>query len=149
GAEDVVLDLALVGVEELAPNAGDGERMDLAQEDAASVELMAAQLGHQPAARSLVEPPVAQLGEALVQVVIAPLLLRLLHLVGQEGLERLPILFDFLLRLGIVRDELPPAVLVGAWDDVALVVEQRDGVVAVPKGADVTDLAKDAGGHHL
>ena len=37
-------------VEVLAADAGDGQRVDLAEEDAAGVELVAAQLGHQAAA---------------------------------------------------------------------------------------------------
>ncbi len=66
--EDVVVDLAAVGVEERAADAGDRQRVLLAQEDRAGVELVAAQLGHQAGAGAVVEPPVDQLVEAVVAV---------------------------------------------------------------------------------
>src|SRR5262245_5385514 len=139
-AKDVVLDLAFVVVEVLPTDPGHGNRPLLAEEDAARVELMTAQLRHQPAARSLVEPPAAQLLHALVA----------------QALELPRVLQRFAVLLGDAR---PPAILDPIRDQVAVLVADFQllavlvglglGVVAVPQGTDVADIAEHAGGHHL
>src|SRR5207237_4356370 len=71
GGEDVVGAAAVVpalAVEVLAADAGDGQRMDLAEENAARIELMAAQFRHQAAAGLVVEAPAHQLLDAVVAV---------------------------------------------------------------------------------
>ena len=59
--EDVVVDLAAVGVEEGPADPGDGQGVLLAQEDRAGVELVAAEFGHQSGAGPVVEAPADQL----------------------------------------------------------------------------------------
>src|SRR5262249_47674946 len=86
GAEDVVLDLAVVGVEVFPPDRGDGEGADLAEKDAASVELVAAQLGHQAAAGALVETPADQLLHVpVVELPTSDALLQRLPVFGLDG----------------------------------------------------------------
>ena len=66
--EDVVVDLAAVGVEESAADAGDRQRVLLAQEDRTGIELVAPQFGHQAGSGAVVKPPVDQLVQAVVAV---------------------------------------------------------------------------------
>src|SRR5439155_21599906 len=66
GDEDVFVNLAVVAVEPLAAHPGDRQRMNFAEEDTARIELVAAELGHQPAARAVIEAPADQLFHALV-----------------------------------------------------------------------------------
>src|SRR5438105_1933717 len=66
--KDMVVDLTVVAVEHLAADTGDRQRMDLAQEYAAGIELMTAQLGHEAAASAIVETPADQFLHALVAV---------------------------------------------------------------------------------
>src|SRR5262249_11528013 len=68
-AVNVVLDLARHAtflVEVCAADGRPGERPFLAEEDAAGVELVAAELGHEAAAGAVVEPPADQFLDALV-----------------------------------------------------------------------------------
>ena len=80
----MVVDLAAVGVEERAADAGDRQRMLLAQEDRAGVELVAAQLGHQAGAGAVIEPPVDQLVQAVVAVFLV------VDVLVQLGVDSLP-----------------------------------------------------------
>ncbi len=93
---------------------------------------MAAQLGHQAAAGAVVEPPAHQLLHAL-EAVLADVRLQLLAVL--LGDRRVP--------------PVPQQVVPVHLDRLAVGVELRPGVVAVPQGADVADVAQLAGPEQL
>ncbi len=126
GDEDAVIDLAVVMIKELAAQSRDGQRMNLAQEDAAGVKLMAAQLGHQAAAGSLVKAPADQLFQVLVAELPDS---------ASQGIAVLP--WDLLApavpehRLAMLVHFLP-----------AVVVEPGPTIIPMPESADVLDVAE-------
>src|SRR5262249_15057158 len=112
---DVVLDLAAVGEEGIDRDARDRLRVRAAEQDAAGVELVAAQFGHQAFTGPLTDPPADQLFHALVTV---PAEVDVLILGGNFG------------EPGVV------VALLGAGTATL-------GLVTMPERADVADVADD------
>ncbi len=97
---------------------------------------MAAELGHQPGARAVVEPPADELVEALVAV------LGIIDRLVLVGDRRLPRVLVEDVALVILDVDGVAGRLVVAGLAVRVLGQDGSGIVAMPEGADVADLAE-------
>jgi hypothetical protein len=150
GDEDLVVDPAGVSslvlgcdIAEERPRADahDRKRLHLAEEDARGIELVAAEFGHQAAARAVVEPPSHQFFHAL-EVVLAELVLQLVVVFFQDRLE--PAVAEFGGRLadalGLLDDRLPVRRRRPRPREIA--VPERPDMVDVPEHTGVDQLGR-------
>ena len=100
---------------------------------------MRAEFGHQPTAGAVEDPPADQ----LVNVLVAVLLDERLLAVGAGLHQRVVVLLDDRRVPAVFQDRLQHV----ASLDPVLLGHDRPRVVAVPQGADVLDVADDAGVH--
>src|SRR5262249_3162111 len=124
--------------EEPSAEALHGEWVNLAEEDAARVQLMAAKLGHEPTTGPVVKTPANQLLEVLITIRGRRLLPEfvVVHLVN----GRIPAVAQSWLRhaFGESRAVLRVALR-----------RPRPGEIAMPEGTDVLDVAQDIGLDHV